>query len=144
MLALVQGLRAERVILIAPAADPVAAAERFARFVWMHETLCNRMSEGFRARLGIGFEEQQAHRNVHQLGCPALIVHDANDQVVPWEEGERYARLWPRSRLLTTVGLGHSRIVGDPDVVDSGLRFLRGQSVGERVVSSSNLPLGFA
>lgn len=144
MLALVRGLRAERAILIAPAADPVAAAQRFARYVWMRETLCGRMSEGFRARLGIGFEEQQAHRNVHQLGCPALIVHDANDVVVPWEEGERYARLWPRSRLLTTLGLGHSRIVGDPGIIDAGMRFLRGEIVGERVVSSPNLPLGVA
>ena len=66
------------------------------------------------------------------------------DDDVPWEEGERYARLWPDARLLTTTGLGHHRIAGDATVIDATLRFLRGEAVGERVVSSPNLPFGFA
>jgi pimeloyl-ACP methyl ester carboxylesterase len=144
MLALAQGLQAARAILIAPAADPVAAAQRFARFIWMGEHLCQRMFASFQARLGIGFEEQQAHRNVPRIARPALVVHDAGDDVVPWDEGERYARYWPGSRLLTTQGLGHRRIVVDPAVIAAGLRFLRGEAVGERVVSSPNLPLGLA
>jgi len=31
-----------------------------------------------------------------------------------------------------------------PATIDAGLRFLRGESVGERVVSSPNLPFGVA
>lgn len=143
-LALARGLAAERAILIAPAADPVAAAQRFAHFVGMAGYLCQRMFALFEARLGIGFEEQQAHRNVPRIGHPALIVHDVDDREVPWAEGERYARYWPDSRLLTTCGLGHNRIVDDSSVIAAGLRFLRGETVGERVVSSPNLPYGVA
>jgi pimeloyl-ACP methyl ester carboxylesterase len=73
-----------------------------------------------------------------------LIVHDLADREVPWAEGERYARHWPDARLLTTTGLGHHRVVDDAGVIDAGLRFLRGEVVGDRVVSSPNLPFGFA
>lgn len=143
-LALHRGLQAKRAILIAPAADPVDAGYRFARFVGMAEYLCQRMFDLFAARLGISFEDQQAQRFAPAIGRPALIVHDLEDRDVPWSEGERYARYWPDSRLLTTRGLGHNRIVDDPTVIAAGLAFLHGKPVGERVVSSPNLPYGVA
>lgn len=144
MLALARGLRAERAILIAPAADPSAAAHRFARAIGLGRALCERMMAGFHARLGIAFDEQRAERNVPAIGRPALIVHDLADPVVPWEEGERYARHWPGARLLSTHGLGHSRVLGEPAVVDAGMRFLRGETVGQAVVSTTDLALRFA
>lgn len=143
-LALHLGLQAERAILIAPAADPIDAGLRFARFVGMAEYLCQRMFALFAARLGISFEQQQAQHVVPDIGRPALIVHDLEDRDVPWAEGERYARYWPGARLLTTRGLGHRRILDDPSVIAAGLDFLRGKAVGERVVSSPNLPFGVA
>ena len=101
-------------MLIAPAADPVAAAERFADFdVARRGYLGRRMFAYFERRIGITFEEQQAHLNAPAIGRPALIVHDLEDRDVPWSEGERYARYWPDSRLLTTRGLGHSRMLDD-------------------------------
>lgn len=144
LLAMARGLRAERAVLIAPAADPVAAVKRFARFLWVGEDLCRRMFAYFEARIGISFDSQQAHRNAPSIAQPALIVHDLGDKEVPWAEGERYARYWPNSRLLTTQGLGHNRIADDQTVIAAALRFLRGEAVGDKVVSSANLPYGIA
>lgn len=143
-LALARGLKAERAVLIAPAADPVAATERFARMMWIGANLCERMFAYFEQRIGISFQSQQAHVNAPHIGRPALIVHDLEDQDVPWSEGERYARYWPDARLLTTHGLGHRRVLDDNGVIQAGLRFLRGEKVGERLVSSTNLPFGMA
>ena len=142
--ALARGLRAGRTILLAPAADPVDATLRFGRLLRLPERICRRMMAGFEASIGIAFDELQAHRNAPWIGCPALVVHDLEDREVPWHEGERYARLWPGARLVSTRGLGHNRIVQDAGVIALGLAFLRGEPVGERVVSSPNLPYGFA
>ena len=71
-------------------------------------------------------------------------MHDLEDREVPWSEGERYARVWGEARLLSTRGLGHNRVVDNACVIDAALRFLRGEAVGDRVVSSPNLPYGFA
>jgi len=143
-IAMARGLPAARAVLIAPVADPVAAAQRFARVVGLPMRLCRRMVAMFETMLGASFDEFQAQRNAPRTGRPALVVHDLCDRDVPWEEGERYARFWPGARLLSTFGLGHNRIVDDPAVIGAVLGFLRGEAVGERVVSTTALPYGIA
>jgi pimeloyl-ACP methyl ester carboxylesterase len=143
-LALARGLEAQRAVLIAPAADPLAAVERFSRFVWLAGYLGRRMFARFEDAMRFDAGELQAHRNAPRIGRPALIVHDVEDREVPWSEGERYARFWRDSRLLSTRGLGHNRIADDAGVIAAALRFLRGEAVGDRVVSSPNLPYGLA
>lgn len=144
MLALADGLPASRVILIAPAADPIDAASRFGRFVGLAERLSAHLFDEYEAHHPLRVASLQAHLKAPSIARPALIVHDLADREVPWAEGERYARHWPDARLLTTTGLGHHRVVDDAGVIDVGLRFLRGEVVGDRVVSSPNLPFGFA
>jgi pimeloyl-ACP methyl ester carboxylesterase len=143
-LALARGLVAERAVLIAPVADPLAAVERFSRFTWLAGYLGRRMFARFEQAMRFDANELQAQNNAPMIGRPALIVHDFEDHEVPWAEGERYARFWHDSRLLSTQGLGHDRIVQDNGVIAAALRFLHGEQVGERVVSTPNLPYGIA
>lgn len=142
--ALAQGetWHSDRLILIAPAADPEAATQRFSQFVHLGQHLRRRLQDGLQAMTGIPINDLQVHRHLPSLGQPALIVHDMDDADVPWAEGERYARHWHGARLLTTQGLGHHRVLDAPEVIASSLAFLRGEVVGERVVSSPNLPFG--
>ncbi|HEY6941260.1 alpha/beta hydrolase [Dokdonella sp.] len=142
-LALADGLAAERAILVAPAADPLDAASRFGRLVGLAEYLRARLFDEYEARHPLRVASLQAHLKAPAIARPLLVVHDLDDREVPWSEGERYARHWPRARLFTTTGLGHHRIVDDGAVIDAALRFLRGETVGDRVVSSPNLPYGF-
>lgn len=142
-LALADGMAVRRAILIAPAADPFAAASRFARFVGLAEHLGARLFEEYEAGHPTRVATLQAHLAAPQIARPALVVHDLGDREVPWSEGERYVRHWNGARLLTTTGLGHHRIVDDEAVIESALRFLRGEVVGDRVVSTPNLPYGF-
>lgn len=144
MLALADGVLAERAILVAPAADPLDAASRFARFVGLADRLASRLFDEYEARHPLRVASLQAHLKAPAIARAALVVHDLGDREVPWAEGERYARHWPAARLLTTTGLGHHRIVDDAGVIDAALRFLRGETVGDRVVSSPNLPYGLA
>jgi pimeloyl-ACP methyl ester carboxylesterase len=143
-LALARGLDAQRVVLIAPAADPIDATRRFARIVGIAEDLRRRLCRVLEDETAISVDSQQAHLAAPHIARPALIVHDLDDAEVPWAEGERYARFWPDSRLMTTTGLGHNRIAHDPSVIDATLAFLDGRTVGERVVSTPNLPFGYA
>src|SRR3546814_4778812 len=85
----------------------------------------------FEQAMNFDVRELQAPYNAPRIGCPALIVHDLEDREVPWADGECYARAWHGSRLLSTTGLGHNRIVGDAGVIAATLRFLRGDAVGQ-------------
>jgi pimeloyl-ACP methyl ester carboxylesterase len=55
-----------------------------------------------------------------------LIVHDHDDDMVPFSEGEVIARHWLRAEFLPTRGLGHRLVLADPGVVDRTVRFITG------------------
>jgi hypothetical protein len=46
-----------------------------------------------------------------------LAVHDHNDRETPYATTEALVTGWREAEILTTHGLGHRRILRDPDVV---------------------------
>ncbi|MFL6604377.1 MAG: alpha/beta fold hydrolase [Steroidobacteraceae bacterium] len=143
-LAQAESWHAKRVVMIAPAADMAAQAERFMRHVRLGEHLRERFFGWHERATGVNVHDLEVRRYLPALGHPCLIVHDLDDPEVPWGDGELYARHWHNSRLLTTQGLGHHRVLDAPDVIEAVLAFVRGESRGERIVGSPNLPYGFA
>ena len=111
----------------------------------MTDYLGRRMFALFEQTLRVDASELQAHTDAPRIGRPALIVHDLEDREVPWSEGERYARFWaglaPAEHARAWATTGSPTMQG---VIAAALRFLHGETVGERVVSSPNLPYGFA
>ncbi|WP_368641966.1 alpha/beta fold hydrolase [Castellaniella ginsengisoli] len=136
--------QARRMVLVAPAADLPGAVGRHLRRLWLGESLRPAFYDGLLRRTGQKIEALDIHRRLPALGQPALIVHDLDDKEIPWSEGEHYAHCWPGARLLTTQGLGHRRLLDDPETVAAALAFADGRIVGSRVLGSPNLPLGFA
>lgn len=144
--ALAQGesWNAERVVVIAPAADMASQAERFMRYTRLGEHLRDQFFDWHERATGVDVHDLEVYRHLPALGQPCLIVHDFEDREVPWGDGELYARHWRNARLLTTQGLGHHGVLNAPDVIEAVLAFMRGERRGERIVSSPNLPYGLA
>jgi pimeloyl-ACP methyl ester carboxylesterase len=65
-----------------------------------------------------------------RLRVPALIVHDWDDPIVPFADGEAIAQAWPGARLLATSGLGHWRILTAAAVTQGVSEFLAGHAAG--------------
>lgn len=55
---------------------------------------------------------------------PLLVVHDRNDLDVSFDNGRTLATIWPNAQLLATEGLGHRRILRDPEVVSAVVDFM--------------------
>ena len=51
-------------------------------------------------------------------------MHDTEDSDSPFAEGAQLARGWAGSSLMATTGLGHRRILRDPDVVERVAAFI--------------------
>ena len=131
--------RAERIVVIAPAADISAQAERFMRHVRLGSHLRERFFGWLERATGVNVQDLEVRRHLPALGLPCLVVHDLDDLEVPWGDGELYACQWHNARLMTTQGLGHHRVLDAPDVIEAALAFIRGEPRGERVVGSPNL-----
>src|SRR3569832_1289929 len=107
----------ERVVVIAPAADMSAQAERFMRHVRLGEHLRDRFFGWHERMTGVNVGDQEVRRYLPALGLPCLIVHALHAREVPWGDGELYARHLHNARLLTTQGRGHDQEKDAPDVL---------------------------
>lgn len=57
--------------------------------------------------------------------APLLVVHDEDDTRIRVTQGHRIAEAFDgTARLVVTSGLGHRRILGDPEVVRTVLDFV--------------------
>jgi pimeloyl-ACP methyl ester carboxylesterase len=56
----------------------------------------------------------RAHRRIGAI----LLVHDEEDTAVPVSSSYEMLRSWDNARMLRTRGLGHSRLMKDPRVVE--------------------------
>jgi pimeloyl-ACP methyl ester carboxylesterase len=129
-LAMRDGLRAERVVLLAPPADVVLFSDAFAEHLRIPLRARTVMRENLETRLRFRFEELHIPTLAQAMTTPALIIHDRDDPDVPYDHGVAIARAWPRAELVTTTGLGHRAILRDPEVVRRAVDFFRVGVVG--------------
>jgi len=70
--------------------------------------------------------------NAERTDIPALIIHDKDDKEVPYTEAESIAARLKNGRLWLTEGLGHRRIIREPEVFNRIGEFLKSDSDGEK------------
>jgi pimeloyl-ACP methyl ester carboxylesterase len=66
---------------------------------------------------GVDVSACSAPMLARQLSQPALCVHSADDRVVGIADAEAASAAWRGLRLLRVDGLGHRRLLQDPQVV---------------------------
>src|ERR687890_2705482 len=123
-LAMANGLKAKRAVLLAPPADVVLFSHAFAEHLRIPPRANDAMRRNLESRLQIRWEELHIPTLAQRMTRPALIVHDRDDRDVPYAHGEEIARAWPGAELMTTSGLGHRAVVRDPEVIRRILSFL--------------------
>ena len=131
-LAMGRGLRVGRVVFLAPAADPTGYSERFAAMVGLSAAVLGRMRRSIERRFGQKWEEFDVLAAARTMTAPLLVIHDRDDFDVAWTDGAAIASAWPGAELVSTTGLGHRRIVHDPEVVSRAVRFVIGSRAATR------------
>ncbi|WP_234439317.1 MULTISPECIES: alpha/beta hydrolase [Streptomyces] len=77
-----------------------------------------------------------ADRNPGELAAPVLLFHDETDDMVPLAQSRLLARAHgDRARFVVTKGLGHRRILKDPEVVAAAVEFATAVPVAEPAVT---------
>jgi len=122
------GLAPEAVVFVAPGADPGRFLGVAAGWLGLPPEIAHRTRRRIEGRFDIRFEDLRTPSFAGELDRPLLVVHDRDDREVPWEEGSAIAAAWPGARLVTTRGLGHRRVLRDPEVVERAVSFLAGRA----------------
>jgi pimeloyl-ACP methyl ester carboxylesterase len=122
--ALRAGLPVGRAVFVAPPASPTAWTSRFARELGIAPAVMRRMQVRAERRLGFGWADLELPAIGRDLDVPLLVAHDRDDPEVPWSDGAAIAAAWPGARVVTTTGLGHRRILRDPELVARVVSFV--------------------
>lgn len=64
-----------------------------------------------------------------QIQIPALLFHDAADNVTPVEDSRAIARVWNCARYIETEGLGHRGALQSKSIQEQVVKFLHGGNV---------------
>lgn len=118
VLALRDGVDPRGLVLIAPPARPVDYLQQFAALLWIPERALRILGARVEERYGIQWKDLDLPRVVREFSHPMLLVHDEEDRDALWTQGRELAEAWPGSEMMTTRGLGHTRILRDEEVVD--------------------------
>lgn len=120
------GVGADRFVFIAPAANLGHFATRFATAMGARPEVMRGLRTRTEKRLRFSWEDLDVPTIAAEMTAPLLVVHDREDQTVPFADGERIAAAWPDARLVETTGLGHRILVRDPKVVGEVIEFVTG------------------
>jgi pimeloyl-ACP methyl ester carboxylesterase len=105
----------------------IATPERYERYArWFAQELgvdADDLIAALRAR-GLDVDSMVLTDNAAQLDLPALIVHSSDDRTTAIEGARRVANAWRGSEFLEVDGLGHSRILRDPAVIERVVAFV--------------------
>lgn len=127
-LALRRGLGLSRVVLISAPTSMREHLHHFARLIGIPPRIRDAMRERIERRYAIDLEEIDRIEDLARLAVPALIIHDHDDREVAFANGQRLADALPNAYLTGTYGLGHFRIVRNPEVVRTAVDFLGSRS----------------
>lgn len=83
-----------------------------------------RIKDHFETKFGGEMDDYSAYKAAQMLQIPVLVIHDQNDEDVSVNSAFHIEKHLTHSELLITEGLGHRKIVGDPAVIETILKFI--------------------
>ncbi len=121
-------LASERLVLIAPPSGIPELLERLRRELGLGERTTRELVERVRLRTGYAPDALELVTIATALEPherpELLVVHDLLDREVPHERSTHLVQCWPGAQLLSTVGLGHRRVLADAAVGGAVARFV--------------------
>jgi pimeloyl-ACP methyl ester carboxylesterase len=129
-IATLDGVRTSRLVLIAPVANVMSGIDIFTRAAGVGPRVRAKMPRRIEriTRMSASHFDISLRAAEEDELPPALVIHDAADKQVPFDNGALVAAAWPDARLERTEGLGHIRILRDPAVLGSVAGFMTAQT----------------
>jgi pimeloyl-ACP methyl ester carboxylesterase len=120
------GLSAERFALIAGFKSCNWFMDAFGQFFCVPASLISQMKVDLDIRLGrrVDWEGLSMVDMIGRINHPILLIHDREDQEVPFAHAQLLHQSSKSAELLETQGLGHRRILRDPVVISKTVDFI--------------------
>jgi pimeloyl-ACP methyl ester carboxylesterase len=133
--ALDKGLAVERLVFVSSPTDFTQTLDQFQQALGFGP----RIRAGFLRRFARRFGPMEDFEAVSAVGRllddrvlpELLLIHDKSDRETAYEGSIAIAAVWPGACIELTEGLGHRRVLADPEVVASVRRHLVDRAPGD-------------
>ncbi|MFO0693952.1 MAG: alpha/beta fold hydrolase [Polyangiales bacterium] len=123
-LAMTEGLRVEAAVFVGSPSSMTARVREFLALVGLPEALAPLLEDRVGEVVGKHPRDVEVRTMGAEIATPLLVVHDEEDREVSFACATDYLEAFPDARLVATRGLGHRRILRDPDVVARAADFV--------------------
>ncbi|WP_139147395.1 alpha/beta fold hydrolase, partial [Hymenobacter lapidarius] len=114
-----------RLVLLSAPVSPRVVAGRFADFLYLSNDIVDRFAAHIQKTTGRTADSFAATAAGPRMGAEkVLVLHDEDDEIIPYSEGREIAAVWPGAVFHSTQGLGHNRIMRDADVIQTAVAFI--------------------
>jgi pimeloyl-ACP methyl ester carboxylesterase len=112
-----RGIAVHKLVLLAPPASPREYTGYFARVFGLRESTRAAMQKRIEAREGVLMPQFEPAAVSARIRVPTLVVHDRQDRVNAFADGQAFTRAIRGATLVDTDGLGHRKLLKDAGVI---------------------------
>lgn len=123
-MSVVNGLTPRRLVMISAPSHPSRVFHRFLDWVGFSPRMKQRAFHRVEHDLQFAWQDLEVEVWGPKIGIPLLLIHDAADREIAYQESVDAAAIVSNAHLITTRGLGHRRILEDADVVRAVVGFV--------------------
>lgn len=116
-LAIKMGLKTNCIALVASPNEYSKVVDNYLAMIKLSKAACASFMEQIQKLTGIKPHDLVVAKIMNEVALPLFIAHDYDDDAVSIKAALKIKEDSPRTRLLTTKGLGHRRILKSPHVI---------------------------
>jgi pimeloyl-ACP methyl ester carboxylesterase len=124
LIALSEGLKANKIVLLASAADWEYQMRFFAKYLGLPEKAASRLVKVLEEQVQIDVNKLNSAYVCKNLTQKALLFHDPEDPRVPFSDSVAIAKEMQEARLVSVQNLGHAGVLEDEDIIRQTVAFL--------------------
>ncbi|SDR73121.1 alpha/beta hydrolase [Gramella sp. MAR_2010_147] len=127
--AISNGLQTKKLVIIGTANNITEITRHFADNMKMNHKVAAKMKKYLDERFDEDMDSLSGAISAENVKTPTLVIHDKSDVDVKINSAYEIHEALENSELYITEGLGHRRILGNPDVINKISTFITAQSL---------------
>lgn len=118
------GVKAERYVLLGAPSAPLPIIDIIKNILKLSPNAITICQNKIADQIGFSWPQLLAGKIYTNADAPLMMIYDTQDEEVPLFHAEKIQSIWKNSTLIKTSGLGHRKLIWDPDVIQSIMTFI--------------------
>ncbi|MFO8146535.1 MAG: alpha/beta fold hydrolase [Bacteroidota bacterium] len=119
-----EGLLLKTLVIIGTANSVTHITKEFARNMKLNDSVAEKMKSYFDKKFGEDMDVYSGALSAESVKIPTLVVHDKDDVDVDVSSAYEISEKLKNSELFLTEGLGHRKVLGNPEVINKITTFV--------------------